>query len=152
VEPARREGYREIWLVGVSLGGMGALAHARDYPEATTGLILLAPFLGTRGTVAEVGRAGGLGAWEPDAATREHPDGALLFWLKTSGRAPIVAPEVHLGYGRDDRFGAASRLLESRLPASRVVSVEGGHDWPTWRRLWPMLIAASGLPRAGATA
>jgi len=155
---AAQRRHAEIWLLGISLGGMGALAYARAHPEVVAGVILLAPFLGTRGTVAEVDRLGGLEAWEPDASTRDHPDVALLFWLKTTGHA-ITRPAIHLGYGRDDRFSAASRLLATRLPTSRVVSVEGGHDWSTWRRLWPRLVGATplaldaaALPRAEAAA
>jgi hypothetical protein len=145
VAPAVARGYPRIWMLGVSLGGMGALGYARAYPDHLEGVILLAPFLGTRGTIAEIGRAGGLAAWEPDAATQTHPDGTLLFWLKGLGADRLTRPRVHLGYGREDPYGAASRLLQDRLPPSRVVSLAGGHDWATWRRLWPMVLAATPL-------
>src|SRR5579863_7578981 len=47
VAPARNSGRARIWHLGISLGGMGALLHARAYPETVEGVILLAPFLGT---------------------------------------------------------------------------------------------------------
>ncbi|MBV8413658.1 MAG: hypothetical protein JO251_00430, partial [Verrucomicrobia bacterium] len=60
VIPARAREYREIWLVGVSMGGLGAFFHERTFPGATDGLILLAPFLGDdRKLFADIDAAGG---------------------------------------------------------------------------------------------
>ena len=60
--PARHEGYREIWLAGASLGGMGTLMYDRLHPGQTTGLILLAPYLGEGAAPDSVAAAGGLSA------------------------------------------------------------------------------------------
>ena len=57
-------------------------------------------------------------------------------------------PAVYLGCGRDDRFATASALLAARLPADRVATAEGGHDWPTWTRLWETILRASALRAA----
>lgn len=43
--PALKHGYREIWLAGTSLGGMGALTYDRDYPGEIDGMLLMAPYL-----------------------------------------------------------------------------------------------------------
>ena len=43
---------------------------------------------------------------------------------------------MHLGYGRDDRFADAHRVFAGLLPAARVASTPGGHDWPAWSALW----------------
>lgn len=134
IAPARARGPVRIWLVGISLGGMGALLYARAHPDLIAGVILLAPFIGSRGLIAEVERAGGLRHWRAmDATTSER---RLLAWL--GGGEGL--PDMHLGYGIDDRFAAAHRLLADLLPAERVVTAPGGHDWPTWRRLWQDLI------------
>jgi pimeloyl-ACP methyl ester carboxylesterase len=72
IQPARRLGYREIWLVGVSMGGLGAFLHEREYPGEVKGLILLAPFLGDiLKLFAEIDAAGGAIAW-----AREQPAAA----------------------------------------------------------------------------
>ena len=63
VDPARMQGYARLWMLGISLGGMGALHYASIHPVEIEGLILLAPFLGTQGTVAEISATGGLAAW-----------------------------------------------------------------------------------------
>lgn len=46
VLPARKRGYWEIWLVGISMGGLGALSYATQHPEHLDRVVLLAPDLG----------------------------------------------------------------------------------------------------------
>ena len=133
IVPAQARGTVRIWLVGISLGGMGALLYAQAHPDRIAGTILMAPFIGSRGLIAEVVRAGGLRHWHPaDLTTAER---RLLFWLGSGDGLP----DMRLGYGTDDRFAAAHRLLADLLPAERVVTAPGGHDWPTWRTLWQTL-------------
>ena len=45
VEPALARGCTRIWLLGISLGGMGALLYASAHEAQVEGLVLLAPFL-----------------------------------------------------------------------------------------------------------
>ena len=40
VAPLRARGYREIWLVGASMGGLAAVAYARTHPERIRSLIV----------------------------------------------------------------------------------------------------------------
>jgi len=54
IVPGRQRGFREIWLVGASLGGMGTLLYDRAYPDSLDGMILLAPFLGERAILEEI--------------------------------------------------------------------------------------------------
>jgi pimeloyl-ACP methyl ester carboxylesterase len=130
IAPAHARGAVSIWLVGISLGGLGALLYAQAHPDRIAGLVLLAPFIGSRGLIAEVERGGGLRHWR--AADPTTPERRLLTWL---GRGQDL-PDMHLAYGTDDRFSAAHRLLADLLPPERVVTAPGGHDWPTWCRLW----------------
>jgi pimeloyl-ACP methyl ester carboxylesterase len=139
IAPARARNYRRIWLMGISLGGMGALTYAREHPGEIEGVVLLAPFLATRGTVAEVVRAGGWAGWQPGALAADDHERHLLAWLKAY-RPAAGLPELHLGYGTGDRFVAARVLLGARLPAAQVVSIDGGHDWMTWLSLWRRLL------------
>jgi len=104
------------------------------------GVILLAPFLGTRGLIAEVVRAGGLDRWQSGNIESNDEERALLAWLKEYRADKPESARIYLGYGRGDRFSPASEMLAQRLPAERVVIMEGGHDWPTWARLWKHLL------------
>jgi pimeloyl-ACP methyl ester carboxylesterase len=130
------------------LGGIGALLHARAYPGGVAGIVLLSPFLGTPGLIAEVAEAGGLGAWQPGEVAANDVERQVLAWLATLRRPPL---QLYLGYGRDDRFARGQALLAEHLPSDRVVLADGGHDWPTWRGLWRRILAlnpfATGLGR-----
>ena len=129
---------RPLWIAGISLGGMGACLYARAHPGAVTGLLLLAPFLAVRGTIAEVTRAGGLAAWQPGAIAPDDDERLLLRWLKEWQAG--TGPDIWLGYGTNDRYAPASALLAARLAPERVLTQPGGHDWPTWQALWPCLL------------
>jgi pimeloyl-ACP methyl ester carboxylesterase len=147
VAPARARGYARVWLAGISMGGLGAVAFARAHPDAVAGLCLLAPYLGDD-VVAEVRRAGGLARWRPSGA----PDDFARLWLFLKGYAAGAPglPALWLGYGRSDRFVAAHDLLAAALPADHVLRADGGHDWPPWRALWAQFLARRPLHPDGA--
>jgi pimeloyl-ACP methyl ester carboxylesterase len=138
--PARAAKYQRIWLMGISLGGMGSMIYARAHPADIEGVILLAPYLGARGTIAEVVREGGLNHWPPGRIEPGDDERLFLAWLKTYQADNPALPKIYLGYGIDDRFAAASALLAERLPAERVATAQGGHDWATWLHLWKHML------------
>jgi pimeloyl-ACP methyl ester carboxylesterase len=146
IDPAKRRGYDEIWLVGISLGGLGALLYATRNPGHITGLVLLAPFLGPSAVIEEIARAGGLKAWNPEGIADTLADDdyqrPLWRWLKehAAHSQASTRPVIHLAYGEHDRFAPAHRLLAEILPPGQVLSVRGGHDWTTWNRLWQALL------------
>jgi len=115
MQPARAKGYRDIWLAGISLGGMASIAYACRHAARIAGVMLLAPFLGLRDANGEPELLGELA-------------GSRL-------------PDIFLGYGTRDRYAGTSHLLARRLPAERVTTLEGGHDWPTWIELWKIMLA-----------
>lgn len=149
VAPARAVGYARIWFLGISLGGMGALLYVSARAAPVEGMVLLAPFLGTQGTVAEVTAAGGLTAWSPAGSAATDAERRTLLWLKAFLTKPPSSPALYLGYGRDDRFARGHLLLADRLPRDRVVTVAGGHDWETWATLWRTLLDAEPFARHG---
>ncbi len=137
------KGYKRLWFLGVSLGGMGALLYTSAYPTELDGLILLAPFLGTRGSVAELAEAGGLAAWSPAASTVTPVEREMLIWLRDFVARRPARPVLYLGYGRGDRFAQGHRMLAAQLPKDRVVTADGGHDWETWLALWEQVLEAA---------
>jgi pimeloyl-ACP methyl ester carboxylesterase len=139
LEPAQAQGYRETWLLGISLGGLGALLYACEHARDLAGVIVLAPYLGVAGLMAEVQRAGGLDAWQPHEIMPNDDERRVLAWLRTYHPSKSRLP-MYLGYGEQDRFVQASLLLKQRLPSSHVVSMSGGHDWTTWHGLWLKLL------------
>lgn len=140
IRPLRAQGHSRFWLAGISLGGFGALNFLKARGPLVEGVVLLAPFLATTGVIAEVIRAGGLDRWNALPAGPADHEHRLLVWLKTLPRSSTVLARSYLGYGREDRFAPASVLIAERLPEANIVSIEGGHDWPTWEALWERLL------------
>jgi pimeloyl-ACP methyl ester carboxylesterase len=133
--PARSRGYREVWLAGASLGGLGTLMYDASYPGEMDGLILLSPFVGERALLEEISQAGGVAAWDPgppQAITEltwqrelwRHIRGWSLH--RDSGR------RVWLAYGDSDWLKPSMPLLVSTLPADQVLVRQGGHSWSVW--------------------
>ena len=154
VLPARAAGFSRIWLVGISLGGFGALGYLTRYPQSVEGVLALAPYLGPASLQREIVAAGGPGAW---AAARPPPDdprmlGHALWHRLALASAPVASDsaagaEVHLGYGESDRFAHGHRLLSPLLPPERVQTAAGGHDWPVWSALWQGWLGGGGRER-----
>lgn len=136
ITPARTREYREIWLVGASMGGMGALMYDRAHPGDVDGIVLLAPYLGEKPLLQEIATAGGIAAWAPgpvpaalDADNFQHE---LWRHLKTWSRDPRKADNVWLAYGDRDRLRDAMPLLTPVLRPEQVLVREGGHAWSVW--------------------
>ena len=163
VQPARAQGYRQIWLVGISLGGFAALAYAAQHPGQVSGVLALAPYLGPPELLQQIEAAGGAAAWRrqrPPVMPAGHPlppsspeEALWLAWAAPAigwppfWEAPMVKlPPLYLGYGLDDRLRQGHRLLAATLPADRVMTVAGGHDWPPWLALWRQWLARGLLP------
>jgi len=132
--PARARGVDRIWLLGISLGALGALLAFQSDPADIAGMILLAPFLGTRGLIAEVAGAGGLAAWRPGEIAPADRERRMLARLKSE-----TPPRLILGCGTEDRYADATRLLAAHA-GTGIVTTEGGHDWPSWERLWSQIL------------
>jgi len=154
IAPARRQGYRQIWIVGISLGGFGGLLYAQTHPGELAGVVAIAPYLGERTLSTDIANAGGLAKWngplDSGAGIPRTPNETQLWqWLRGyAGHTQTAGarPPLYLGYALDDRFAFSHRLLAGVLPAERVVTTEGGHDWPEWRRLWQRLLPTLSLP------
>jgi pimeloyl-ACP methyl ester carboxylesterase len=148
IAPARARGYRQIWLVGVSLGAMTALLYLDEHPGEVDGLLMLSPYLGRRRMVDEVVAAGGVARYAPPAPVQPNDIqrrawGALARSLP-GGSHPLP---LYLAYGSRDPFLRSDRMVAEALPAGHVLGTPGGHGWITWKRLWRKFIETGALPR-----
>jgi pimeloyl-ACP methyl ester carboxylesterase len=140
IEPARAHATRHLWLGGISLGALAALACAARHEADIEGVVLLSPYPGTREVQREIDAAGGLAKWRPPSGTQGDVEREAWSWLASRGDRP----RVHLYYGTGDRFAAGQRLMGQALPDRDVHAVEGGHDWAAWRRLWSLFLDEHG--------
>ena len=145
VAPARASGYRKIWIVGISLGGSGAIGFAREHPDSLAGLVLLSPYLGPPELTETIRVRGGLQKWTPEksgaAASFEGFIEENWSFLKQVSSAGSRSPALFLGYGRDEPMAPSLDLLAESLPAGHVARVPGGHRWKTWQALWAELLS-----------
>ena len=130
--PARAQGC-STWLGGISLGGYVALCCAERHPQDIDGLCLIAPYLGSHIVTDEIARADGVHAWRPGEIGEDDDERRVWRFIQTLGSRALP---IHLGLGREDRFAARHRLMASALAPGSLDIVPGGHDWPTWHRLW----------------
>jgi len=139
IEPARRKGYREIWLTGASQGGMGALFYEYAYPGNVTGLVLYAPFMGSEKLIKRIAAAGGPERWQPPMpkpAKMRLQNYQVEMWrlVHDWGTERTRARKVWIACGTEDDFLPAAKLIETQLPPGHFVELDGGHDWQTWDR------------------
>ena len=143
VEPARRAAYRQVWLAGISLGGMGALLYDREYPDQIDGLLLLSPYLGQPALQDEIRRAGGLAAWQPGPPQAIGPttfERELWRYLKGWAVRPQRTQSVWLAYGAGEPFRQPIELVTPLLPPGHVVMLPGRHNWTLWDQAMPQLL------------
>jgi pimeloyl-ACP methyl ester carboxylesterase len=133
VLPARALGYESIWLAGISLGGFMALDYAASNPGDLDGLCLLAPYLGNRILTSEIARSPGCAASAAGALAGCDEERRIWRFIQAQHSD---TPPLYLGYGSEDRFAEAHRLMAAALPPDAVHVVPGGHDWRTWTTLW----------------
>jgi len=135
--PARERGTR-VWLGGISLGGLVAMAHVAARPGVADGLCLLAPYPGSRPSVNVVERAGGADAWQATEADLQDPELRVWRWLQN----PPPGLPVFIGHGTEDRFAERIQRVAERFPPASRHTVAGGHDWSAWLPLWARFLDA----------
>ena len=131
IDPARARGAR-VWLGGISLGGLVAMAHVAARPGVAAGLCLLAPYPGSRPSLNVIDRAGGTDRWQASEDDLRDPELRVWQWLQ---HPPADLP-VFIGYGREDRFADRIQRVADRFPPASRHIVAGGHDWAAWLPLW----------------
>ena len=64
----KNEGYKNIWLVGMSLGGLNTLLFYQKYAKDICGVVAVAPYIADEGLTKELQQAGSLNKWLPKSA------------------------------------------------------------------------------------
>ncbi len=140
--PARRAGVKRVTLVGISMGGLGALIYDSEYPKQADEILLLSPYLGEEEAIKEIETAGSLEKWRPGPVADADFSRKLWLnlrknWLQNGNR-----PRLLIGCGSEDRLADSSRLFAREfLKSGQQEWIPGTHDWPTWRPLFQSLIS-----------
>jgi pimeloyl-ACP methyl ester carboxylesterase len=137
-EATHTSGARRVWLAGISLGCQAILRAIRLRPDLAEGAMLLTPYLASTGLIAEADRAGGLRRWAATNRRRDQPERDFLAWLATA--SPAELPFLLIGRARIDRFASTATMLADLVPAGRLLTVSGEHDWASWTALWDLML------------
>lgn len=144
---AGARGYDELWVVGVSMGALGAVLLAEQNPGTIRGIVMIAPWLGEESVIVAARDAGGLEAWTPppiDRVTPELPDATVgaLAWLREHPANAAERPPLYLAVGEEDRWLHHAALITDVVPEAHRTTLPGNHDWETWRRLWQQILTS----------
>ena len=152
LKPYRQRGYQNIILVGISLGGYGALWLGSAYPENVSSVVLLAPFLGMKPLIERIEDAGGISQWRSQLDHEPAFAESAWIWMDDLRKqhSGLVETAI-LGYGQSDRFAGAAQLMANVIPAPHVFCADGGHNWSTWKLLWAEIVASPVFAGSGAT-
>jgi hypothetical protein len=142
----KQQRYRQTWLIGMSMGGLGSLLYAHDHPTEITGVLALAPFLGTHPVANKIREEGGLAKWQaPEKVEVTDEDTSILElwrWLQALTTGKERGPRVYLGWGTEDKaLGVSNEVLAEALPPSRRFPVPGeGHKWAAWKPAFDLFL------------
>jgi pimeloyl-ACP methyl ester carboxylesterase len=151
IGPARARGYQQVWLIGMSMGGLGTVFYARKHPGEITGLLALAPFLGDDDLIDEIRGQGGLATWhappKTDTMNEDNYQRELWRWLQALTVHHEPGPKISIGYGKADRLSRQDELLAAVLPRDHVFLADGGHAWTVWKVLLAQFLTSSDFAR-----
>ena len=141
IEPAKSRGYQKFWLVGVSMGGLGSLMYTMQHDEDIEGICLISPFLGYDKIINEISDAGGLSNWDPGDYNPDS-DWQRMFWhwLKQCAKGEKPLPNIYLGYGTEDSFSTAHKLLGDILPVEHIFTTPGEHTVDVMKKIWVIFL------------
>lgn len=151
IGPARTRGYQQVWLFGVSMGGLGTFWYSRAHTADVTGVLALAPYLGERELTDEIEAQGGLARWRGpprvEVMNEDNYQREIWRWLQAVTRGHEQGPIIYLGYGTADDLARQDSLLAAALPRGHTYRIDGGHDWKTWRLLLARFLQSSAFAR-----
>ncbi len=125
----------KVWLVGVSMGGLGSLYYLLQHPDDVAGVVLIAPYLGSEKLASEISSSGGLDTWQAGGTLDD--DWEREFWTELQAFLRRQdTPPIYLAYGFDDRFVVSQNVLADALPEDKVLKMKGGHRNGVFKALW----------------
>jgi len=150
VQPRASRGYEQVWLVGMSMGGLGTVLYSRQRPAGEIyGVLALSPYLGDEKVSDEVRSSGGLRSWRAPprvvAMNGSNYTRELWRWLQAVSEAREPGPHLYLGYGLQEHLARVDTLLGAELSQERVYTIAGGHNWTTWRTLFTHFLSTDAL-------
>lgn len=152
IDPAIERGYEEIWLAGVSMGGLGSLLYMRCCQEKITGVVLIAPYSGKEKLHKQISAHLDSGQEPPWSEIDKSEDSILGLWRWMVEDTQLLSDgRVWLGYGDKDRLSGHD-LLSRLMPEERVAKIPGGHKVEVFMQIWDEILSRDPMGRQHAAA
>jgi len=141
IMPAKEKGYKDIWLVGVSMGGLGSIFYLKEHSDDIKGIIILGPFLGEEDILDQISEAGGLDLWEPSTYDKDEQwQTDIWAFLKRYPHGKTGPPPIFLGLGKNDYYLKGQSILAAYLPPDKSIEIPGKHRFTTFSKLWTLFL------------
>lgn len=146
IMPAKKKGYSEIWMMGISLGGVGSLLQLRCCTGDIDGALLISPFLGDKKLHQQMDNAGGLEEFV-SAIENENDESleSMWRWLYLNAGKLSKEKRLWLTVGEQDRYDGHDVLAGLMTPESVLIK-PGSHNNKTFLRLWRNLLIQRPIP------
>lgn len=136
---AKNSGYKNIWLVGLSIGGLNSLLFHRKHMDDICGVVAIAPYIADSALRKDLQRAGSVENWKPKPTENmkifNQKLQLLWTWLKQQNGKDNLK-NIYLGYGKQDKFAKEISLLKNILNKKNVTLIDGEHNWASGQKIW----------------
>ena len=150
--PFRQRGYKRFIIVGISLGGYGALWINHKYSNLISGMVLIAPYLGEKSLIEQIEAEGGVHSWRQQLDHDPGRDEKVWVWIDDMGGSDSMDNQsLILAIGLEDSYLGATELLADSYSSSQLFKHSGGHNWKTWRPLWSEITKSCSWEKLGYT-
>jgi len=143
---AKQQGYRNIVLGGISLGGYGSIWFNHEHAQEIKGLLLIAPYLGEPEIISEINTYSSVSHWRKHHSLAPD-DFSSRVWYWIDDDIDLKRNNTLLAIGEKDKMLPAARILAKYLPTEQIVIGSGGHNWYGWRKLWHGLLADKSIDK-----
>ncbi len=143
---AKQQGYRNIVLGGISLGGYGSIWFNHEHADEIKGLLLIAPYLGEPEMLADIASYPDVGTWRKYQRPVKD-DFSSFVWHWIDDDIGAKQNQTLLVVGSKDKMFPAAQLLSQYLPDEQVIIGSGRHNWYDWRKLWKNLLKSKRIEK-----
>lgn len=137
--PAKQRGIQSIWLVGISLGGLGAILTSDYSNNDIDRLYLLSPFLGNGAVQKQIRQVGSLKKWQAKSTVGDTWEYKLWTHIKDITESNTENIPIYMGYGKQDSMRGL-KYLAAALPEKQVISLSGGHKDAVFTMLFERML------------
>ena len=139
--PAIKDGYKEIWMMGISLGGAGSLKIFEKHNDKITGIILISPYSGSKKFHKNLDRY--LFGKQDDSLVekleRENVFFSLWKWIINNDEL-MNSDRVWLGYGDQD-YLKGHENLKKYIGDNKTIVIPGKHKITVFKQIWEQLLS-----------